>query len=74
MSTKYVRHHTEGQNRALDGRNLSHKGLSNLALSAFSLLSRFEKAADRGYLFLGSSKLVESSSVYFLLKAAFAVP
>jgi hypothetical protein len=45
--------------------------LSNAAFLAFSLLSKFEKAPERGDLLLstsGSFKLVQT--VYFLLKAA----
>lgn len=37
------------QTRGLEFRHHSHTGLPNSAFSAFSLLSRFEKAPERGY-------------------------
>lgn len=71
--SKYVRLYTEEQNWDLELRHHSHEGLSNPASSALSLLSRFEKASERGIPAspLGSFKLVQSNRACYLLKAAF---
>lgn len=65
--------HTEGRIGAWNSDVIPTRDCQIQHSHHFSLLSRSEKAPERRYLPaspLGSFKLVQSNSVYFLLKAA----